>query len=99
MDQLVAIQRYLKEIGQNHAQLFKRPTKADEKPEGALPAEHIRYILEDLTPGLVKKMCRERSQNDSYLEVCGGVLEALLDLLLAELKAGYFNQGFLLACR
>jgi hypothetical protein len=31
--------------------------------------------------------------------VCGGVLEAFLNLLLAELRAGYFNQDFLLACR
>lgn len=52
-----------------------------------------------MTPGLVKRMCRERSQHDQYLEVCGGVLEAFIDLMIAELRAGYFNQDFLLACR
>ena len=76
-----------------------RTKKGEEPQEGTLPLDTIRYVIEDMAPGLVKKMCRERSTNDNYLEVCGGLLEAFLDLMLAELKARQFNQQFLLACR
>lgn len=99
LEELLMITRFLQELSANHAQLLKRTPSGEEPPEGAMPLDQIRYILEDLTPGLVKKMCRERSQHDQYLEVCGGVLEALLDLMLAELRAGHFNQDFLFACR
>lgn len=76
-----------------------------------MPAEQIRYLLEDFSPGLIRKMCRERSRDDQvsctsmtsyliqYLDVCGGVLEDFLNLMLLELRAGHFNQEFLFACR
>jgi hypothetical protein len=44
-------------------------------------------------------MCREKSTDHQYLEVCGGVLEGFLNLLLIELRRGHFNQDFLIACR
>jgi hypothetical protein len=59
----------------------------------------LRFILEDLSPGLIKRMCRERSSDPQYLEACGGLLEAFLNLLIVALKRGHFNAEFLLACR
>ena len=32
---------------------------------------------------MVKRMCRERSNDPSYLEACGSLLEAFLNLLIA----------------
>lgn len=34
-----------------------------------------------------------------YLEACGALLEGLINLLLAALRHGHYNQEFLLACR
>ena len=60
---------------------------------------------------MIRRMCRERSKDDQvsynlvnisfvqYLEVCGGVLQGFLDLLLVEIRRGHFNQEFLFACR
>ena len=31
--------------------------------------------------------------------MCGGLLERYLKLMLVELKRGYYNKEFLLACR
>jgi hypothetical protein len=76
-----------------------RPTEKEAMPENALSDEQRKYILEDLSPSLIRKMMRERSRDDNYLDICGKVLEAFLGLMLAEMKAGYYNQDFLFACR
>lgn len=69
----------------------------DEEPK--VPKDLIKHVEEELAPSLIRKMCRETSKDDEYLEICGGVLEAFLDLLLVELKRGHFSQDFLFACR
>jgi hypothetical protein len=38
-----------------------------------------------MSPELIKKMLRERSGDDQYLAVCGGLLERYLRLMLVEL--------------
>jgi hypothetical protein len=99
MEELITVRHFLSDLcADDGAALASKADAKDEESKG-LSEEQIRYILEDFSPGLIRKMCREGSQDDQYLEVCGGVLEGFLNLLLIELRRGHFNQDFLIACR
>ena len=60
---------------------------------------HLRYIFEDVAPGIVKKMQRERSNDATYLEVCASVLKELLLLSIPIMQRKIWNVEFLLAIR
>ena len=65
MDQLKTITRFLGELCANGGALLgPAPGAAQEDRSGALPADEIRYIFEDMAPSLIKKMCRERSGDE-----------------------------------
>jgi hypothetical protein len=99
MDELNALRRFLGELVANDGALLGPTSGEPAKGSEGLPADEIRYILEDMGPSLIKKMCRERSGDEQYLEVCGGVLEGFLNLFLTELKRKHFHVEFLYACR
>lgn len=73
------------------------PTPEGEEPK--VPGAQMKYVLGELAPSMIRKMCRETSKDDVYLEICGGVLEGFIDLMLVELRRGHFNQDFLMSCR
>ena len=64
MEELNVLRRFLAELCANDGALLG--PASGEPAEGAegLPADEIRYILEDMGPGLIKKMCRERSGDE-----------------------------------
>ena len=64
MDELNTLRRFLGELVANDGALLgPKPGEPAEGAEG-LPDDEIRYILEDMGPGLIKKMCRERSGDE-----------------------------------
>jgi hypothetical protein len=63
-EELVTAKRYLQDLCANHGELLKRGSASEGPDESGLPAEQIRYILEDFSPGLIRQMCRERSRDD-----------------------------------
>jgi hypothetical protein len=83
--------------------LDDEPPLEQQQPDFAthpyLTKEHLRYIFEDLAPGLVKKMARERSTSDPYLESCADVLQSLLLFSIPVMKHKIWNVEFLLAIR
>jgi len=98
-DELIAVRHFLTEMcAQGEAALSGAAAGAGEAVD-EMPPDQVRYVLEELAPGLIRRMCRERSGDNQYLDVCAGVLEGFLDLMLVELKRGRFNQDFLFACR
>jgi len=71
-EELIAVKRYLEELSANHSEFLGR---GDQAPgENALPADHVRYLLEDFSPGLIRKMCRERSRDDQVSTTISGFI-------------------------
>jgi hypothetical protein len=64
MEELNTIRRFLNEVSANDGVLMVLPSGEPAEESTGLPADEIRYILEDMGPGLIKKMCRERSGDE-----------------------------------
>jgi len=45
-----------------------------------------KFLWDDMGPGLAKRLHKERSNDEKYLEVVGGVLEVLVRLFGLDLK-------------
>ena len=81
--ELLHIADHLKALCQDDGAILENVLE-EEPPLDNLPDKpyltqaHLRYIFEDLAPGIVKKMARERSQSDSYLDCCREILESLI---------------------
>mmetsp|Transcript_26076 Transcript_26076/g.18544 ORF Transcript_26076/g.18544 Transcript_26076/m.18544 type:complete len:85 (+) Transcript_26076:134-388(+) len=66
---------------------FLRVLSHDNKLNGAEEnAEFRKLYYEQMVPNLVKRMTRERSSDDKYIEVVAEILEAFIVLFLEELK-------------
>ena len=74
MEELLTVKRYLQDLCTNHRELLGR-VSAGQEPDGGedtktgLTAEQRRYVLEDFSPGLIRKMCRERSRDDQVSKI------------------------------
>ena len=63
--ELVAITAYIDQLTSEHATLLVRPTDKDQPlSENTLTDDQRKYIMEDMSPSLIKKMMRERSNSD-----------------------------------
>ena len=103
-NELIVLSDYFKALASNDGAIFKtifpeEPPLENQPTEPYLTAGHIRYLFEDLAPGIVKKMARERSTNDLYLDACKDVLSSLLLLSIPVMKQKLWNVEFLLAIR
>lgn len=74
---------------------FLRVVSHDNKLNGAEEnADFSKLYYEQMVPNIVKRMTRERSNDDKYIEVVAEILEAFIVLFLEELKLKNFNQNF-----
>ena len=61
---LMALRGYLGDLCADDGALLASPAGDDQEQSTGLPEEQIKYVLEELGPGLIRKMCRERSRDD-----------------------------------
>lgn len=54
--------------------------------------DYKRYFLDDFSMGMLKRLSRERSKDDKYLDVISAILESYMLIFLETLKLGLFNQ-------
>ena len=86
MEELITVRRFLSDLcADDGAALASKADAKDEESTG-LSEEQIRYILEDFSPGLIRKMCREGSQDDVvsifYLDSFNKINQCILFLLV-----------------
>jgi hypothetical protein len=66
-DELKILIIFLREIGRDNAALLLASIKAgmnkEGESEGLMSGDMVRWVLEDMSPALLKKMCRERSRD------------------------------------
>jgi len=60
---LMRLRGYLGDLCADDGALLASRPDDDEEQSTGLPEEQIRYVLEDLGPGLIRKMCREKSSD------------------------------------
>jgi hypothetical protein len=64
MQELSTVRHFLADLcADGGAALVPKAADAEEQSKG-FTSDQLRYILEDFSPGLIKKMLRERSQDD-----------------------------------
>jgi hypothetical protein len=54
-----------------------------------------KFLYEKCAPGLTKKLAKERSNDNNYLRVCAGVLEAFIKLFIIELRNKRYDPNFM----
>jgi hypothetical protein len=81
VEELIVLQNFLKALANDPSLLHEKVDK-----------DYRRYFYDEFTNGLLKRFIRERSRDDKYLDVLGGVIEAFMLVFLSELRAGHFNQ-------
>ena len=72
-EEMVILLKYLREIGLDNAKILIDSIKhsmdkdAKDMPDGAnlMSADSIKYLMEDMTPSFIQKMCREKSNDQS----------------------------------
>lgn len=64
-----------------------------------LTKEHLNYVFNEIAPTLVKKINRERSNDQEYLDACSAILREILLFSIPVMKRKIWNFDFLLAMR
>lgn len=64
-----------------------------------LTKDHLNYIFTEIAPTIVKKLNRERSNDQEYLDACSAILREILLFSIPVMKRKIWNFDFLLAMR
>lgn len=64
MEELIAVRRFLSDLCANDGARLEAGTGEQAEGSNGLPAEELRWLLEDAGPRLIRQMCRERSRDD-----------------------------------
>lgn len=83
MEDLIKLKNFLAAVSED-TQGFLDKIKEDK--------DYTKFFLDDLTVGIFKRLTRERSRDDKYLDVISGILEIYMNIFMQFLRLGIYNQ-------
>jgi hypothetical protein len=67
--------------------------------ENAMPKEMREFFEEEFTPGLLRRLSKERSHDENYLQVIADIMETYMLLFIDFMKVRHFNEDFVSSMR
>lgn len=103
--ELIAMAEYFRFLSSNDGAILDNILEEEpalDDPIAAKPyltKEHLNYIFNEIAPTIVKKLNRERSHDQEYLDACSFILREILLFSIPIMKRKIWNFEFLLAIR